>query len=282
MLDFNAEEITVVNLLFRNFSKEKEPVITSDNVSYGELTDISSNGNEIFEKVIWKMELICPTFLKTTVGSHLTDFIRRKCSQLITTRSFEEVESEIEGLNSSWNVFDSVDVKKRTTSIEVIFKASLVYAKYLQQQKTGRDTLAETLPTSYSSYPVFKSVYESLDDSEMQYLLIYRAMMQTALEVIPARRNKMLIISICALLEGSGRTYITGGTQSAATTRRMIIFEHESGLKRAIHQLQDETEIDPRKAITCTCGANILKRTMWKHSSSMKHKKLTLLKLPKA
>ena len=82
----------------------------------------------------------------------------------------------------------------------------------------------------------------------MGYLLTFRAMMRTALEVIPARRNKMLLIAICALLEGSGRIYITGGTQSSATSRRMKIFEQESGVRSASHPSRNQTTDNEKKS----------------------------------
>ena len=115
----------------------------------------------------------------------------------------------------------------------------------------------------------------------MGYLLTFRAMMRTALEVIPARRNKMLLIAICALLEGSGRIYITGGTQSSATSRRMIIFEQESGVRSVSHLSRNQmTENDKKSLVVCGCGAIILRRTLWKHVRSLKHKNFVFLKFP--
>jgi len=103
-------------------------------------------------------------------------------------------------------------------------------------------------------------------------------MMRIALQVVPPKRNKMLIVAICSALEGSGRTYVTGGTQSMATSRRMQIFEHESGLQKRRRPMRRSIvkKDKPKLVVNCSCGAVILKRTVWKHSRSKKHRMFEL------
>eukprot|EP00428_Durinskia_dybowskii_P063747 CAMPEP_0170370030 /NCGR_PEP_ID=MMETSP0117_2-20130122/8296_1 /TAXON_ID=400756 /ORGANISM="Durinskia baltica, Strain CSIRO CS-38" /LENGTH=308 /DNA_ID=CAMNT_0010624783 /DNA_START=52 /DNA_END=978 /DNA_ORIENTATION=- len=63
---------------------------------------------------------------------------------------------------------------------------------------------------------------------DLPALLAYRNYMVAALKVMPAKNNKALLMSICARLsEGAGVTYVTGSGQSAATTRRVSIYECE-------------------------------------------------------
>ena len=102
----------------------------------------------------------------------------------------------------------------------------------------------------------------------------FRHAMQAALRIIPAERNKRLLLTICAYLEGSGRKYSTGGTQSLATSRRVRIFEHESEyLRQSCQYKAPHGQKKQRSLITCQCGAVILKRTLWKHRKSKRHQK---------
>ena len=287
-MGMNQEEITAVNILQNNFNKFSVIDIFGNNT----INTININFyDNICKKVFNKMETVCHENAERLFSSTLidfrsfrtscSDFIQRTCSRKITAHTFAAVGSELEGLysNSSPSVLSTIE-KKDAYAVEVLLKALLVYARYLQQQQqeVAATTLATaTLPPSYSTFAVFQSECLSSDDNEMGYLLTFRAMMRTALEVIPARRNKMLLIAICALLEGSGRIYITGGTQSSATSRRMIIFEQESGLRSVSHLSRNQmTGNDKKSLVVCGCGAIILRRTLWKHVRSLKHKNFAI------
>ena len=122
---------------------------------------------------------------------------------------------------------------------------------------------------------------DNLDSAELKYLLVYRNMMKIALEIIPSKGHKALLMNICSILEGSGQTYSTGGTQSKATSRRVLIYQQESR-KQRISLTRDNTGDSIKRInkhiITCNvCGSVILVRTRWKHNRSKKH--LTCLQL---
>lgn len=157
-------------------------------------------------------------------------------------------------------------------SIEKYLKAAAVYFLYLKSKSSNDVNISESFLDEYNQYPMFSS--NSLDDDEVQYITKFRDMLQIAMQVIPASRNKILLIRICSALEGSGRVYVTGGTQSLATSRRMQIFEHESGLQKTRRTVKKSTVVKvakPKEVVTCSCGAVVLRRTVWKHSQSKKH-----------
>ena len=149
--------------------------------------------------------------------------------------------------------------------ISIALQAIIVY--YLSLLHENVSELFNSVEELIAEYPSFSSE-NNLDIDELRYLLIFRNMMTIALTIIPAKGNKHSLVSICSLLEGSGRTYLTGGDQSRAKLRRVMIYELESNccsVKRPRKKPPQETRI------TCTCGASILKRTLWKHRRSLKH-----------
>ena len=303
--ELDADEINAISLLQNNFR-----LPTKRTSSSGSLLAVvqpaafhSRNDILITEKVIRKIRTVCPLALKALVDKPMMILAERLYhSQLI---EYEALCSTIEILLSTQQSID----KKIRNSLEVVLKATWVYFRFLQLQSEGKSCIdsADEMLSAYSKYTAFQLLAsddshkdnDSDDDRhEISYLVLFRTMMKSALRVIPAKRNKMLIIAICAMLEGSGRSYVTGGTQSSATSRRMIIFEQESGIQRVYrvcHGIKmmsattsssspspspspsaavDPVDAIPGPTITCCCGATILKRSLWKHVQSTMHKKL--------
>ena len=298
--ELDADEINAISLLQNNFR-----LPTKRTSSSGSLLAVvqpaafhSRNDILITEKVIRKMRTVCPLALKALVDKPMMILAERLYhSQLI---EYEALCSIIERLLSTQQSID----KKIRNSLEVVLKATWVYFRFLQLQSEGKSSIdsADEMLSAYSKDTAFQllasndSRNNSDDDRhEISYLVLFRTMMKSALRVIPAKRNKLLVIAICAMLEGSGRSYVTGGTQSSATSRRMIIFEQESGIQRVYrvcHGIKmmsattsssspspsssaavDPVDAIPGPTITCCCGATILKRSTWKHLQSMVHKK---------
>ena len=177
---------------------------------------------------------------------------------------------------------DTKEEKDLMLKVEVVLKAAIIYFLTLKDSGNHDDMDSiEELLSVYQKYSIFCD--SSMDSAEKEYLLVFRNMMKKALHVINPKRNKLLLVNICSMLEGSGRMYVTGGTQSAATTRRLQIFEHESGEQKRrrpervvrirvagsckAKQPRDEC----KQMVTCECGAVILRRTIWKHNQSKKH-----------
>ena len=166
------------------------------------------------------------------------------------------------------SLYKSKEEKLQIFNMEVVVKAAIIYHQSLLPEYffDAFSTIEELL----GEYPAF--VRDEIDCLELQYLLKFRNMMKIALEIIPPKRNKRILLNICSMLEGSGRMYTTGGTQSKATTRRALIFEHEVNKQLSKHQSKRSThEKTVKRMMKCRCGSEILIRTMWRHRRSKKH-----------
>jgi len=274
----STEEAVAVNILDMMISARTEKKERNHNVTvpYHGNTDeeLSTVGSEFDEEdqlmiheTIQKIQSICPKPLKDALGSKLNQIINSTLSKDITETSLKSLIKD----NFNKKIFKSKKEKGFLLSIEKYLKAAAVYFLYLKSRSSDNNT-SESFLDEYSQYPMFSS--NSLDDDEIQYIVKFRDMLQIAMQVIPAARNKILLIRICAALEGSGRVYVTGGTQSLATSRRMQIFEHESGLQKTRRNVKKTALVKvpkPKEVVTCACGAVVLKRTVWKHSQSKKH-----------
>jgi hypothetical protein len=69
-------------------------------------------------------------------------------------------------------------------------------------------------------YPDFVNVN---NEREQVWLLYFRNIIRLAMLIIPAKRNKGLLMAVAEILEGSGEHYITGGIPSPNTVRRVKI-----------------------------------------------------------
>ena len=239
------------------------------------ISDYSNFGINL-EHVYDRIFSFCPNLEKDLNSClNLRNFIYHACSdeRIFTTEGAKEVISSY----FNKNIPNAQDNIIQPFHVEVIFKAAIVYCLSLRQEYVFDkfNTVEELL----SDYPSFSDC-EDFDSLELEYLVEFRNMMKVALDIIPGRCNKRLLLSICTILEGSGRSYATGGTQSLATSRRVLIYEQESGIKprkripRSLQSLkQGNPSSSPRPPlmICCPCGATILKRTMWKHKKSKKH-----------
>mmetsp|Transcript_11485 Transcript_11485/g.15814 ORF Transcript_11485/g.15814 Transcript_11485/m.15814 type:complete len:316 (+) Transcript_11485:73-1020(+) len=260
------EETVAINILDKLVSAtctSDQEVVTDDENS----TDTSTSQNLIYE-AYKKVDSLCPNNVKRVLGPKLYEIIYSTCTNALTIPTLEKLIKE----NFNRKLFTTKKEKEFLFNIEVTLKAAIVYYLYLRKD-LAHETSTDDLIKEYGQYPMFAT--DSMDENEIQYIVNFRNMLKIALQVIPANRNKMLLINICSVLEGSGRVYVTGGTQSMATSRRMQIYEHESGLqkrRRPERRLEVSKKEKPKQLINCSCGAVILKRTVWKHSQSKKHR----------
>jgi hypothetical protein len=262
-------------------SDEHNSETISCNVSKNSSNVPIKNFEACIENTVKKIRLLCPEAIMNMLGSHFDEIIRRVCVRCITATSVFLQNIMIVPVHPYLQILSESIEKQSLYKIEILLKATVVYFLSLQTYIADELDSVDELLKDYSSHLLFLECHE--DPAEAQYLLNFCNFIKKAIHIIPAKRNKMLLINICAFLEGSHRTYISGGTQSSATTRRTIIYEHESGLKRKCRpERRRKIPTGARKPrlnkemITCSCGAYILKRTMWKHSRSSKHIKSTL------
>lgn len=120
--------------------------------------------------------------------------------------------------------FKTPEQKLVWEQMKVIFRSCYVLME--SKKDHAKAVMWNDTATLLQHYPHFGYV----DAQELNYLLRFRNMVKVALFLIPARLNKKTIINIAARLEGSQMEYITGGGQTAATDRRVDIYEKEGGV----------------------------------------------------
>ena len=264
MDELNKEEEIAASIL-HNLVSSNSFVVESDNEKLG-----FENAYQIspyLHNVISKVHTYCPPIVRMTVGPVLDKTIYYVCAAECLEDSIVKINDLVQILSTSIKDRDII------FKIETVLKSAVVYLFTLLQNISEEDMgTVDDFIRDYSQYPLFAN--SLIDPVEINYLVIFRYMMKKALQIIPPERNKKLLLTICSYLEGSGRSYITGGTQSIATSRRIMIFQHESGCRkhgRCYNGLNRFPEPKVKLMTTCECGSVILKRTIWKHNRSKKH-----------
>jgi len=177
------------------------------------------------------------------LGGHLKAFIDNLYEVEINSSFMQSI------MKSHFDVksFRSKTEKDLLYKIEVVMKAAVVY--YISLKNAAAPIVRTiTAQEMIKEYPQFN--LDSCDVSELQYMRNFCNAMKVAMTVISPRLNKKLLIDICAKLEGSGRSYVTGGCQHLFTERRVMIYEQESGIKpipRPSRRTANSEEAEERK-----------------------------------
>jgi hypothetical protein len=194
--------------------------------------------------------------------------------RFIQTYCNEDITRQINSLKNSHKFFAPPQEEKcKSDQIEVALKAAVVHYLHL----INKDILQQlTCSNLLDAYPSFECVESQ---SELDALCLFRKNMKIALSIIPPKQNKRLLLDICALLEGQGKSYITGGAQVPATTRRVMIYEQESNVKpqsRAPRKpaggSHSDKVVKSSQCVSCQCGATIRVSNMWRHLRTAKHR----------
>ena len=234
-----------------------------------ENSTIISDERALCEKVYEHISNICSEDVVTLIGARLHEIVST-FSPSTVDKNF--VAKLLKG-NFKTELFVSKEDQTVLFAVEVVLKAAAIY--FLSLLPENMFEIFNTTDELLKEYPMLCKEPISSDPAEMEYLLTYRNMMAVALTVIPAKCNKKLLLTVCAMLEGSGRHYATGGTQSRATSIRVWIYEQESQCwPRKRSSIRIARKKDSPERIVCSCGSNILKRTNWKHQKSIKHNTL--------
>ena len=242
-------------------------------VTEGEFESPSSCFSEelaLSEEVFEHISRLCPEDIVTLLGTTRLYEIVCSFSQCTVDREF------VAGLikeNFDVHSFQSTEERRVLFNVEVVLKAAAIY--FLSRLQENVFELYNTHDELLRDYPFLtKEANIVADPAELEFLLTFRNMMAIALTVIPGKCNKNLLLAACAMLEGSGRKYATGGTQSRATSIRVWIYEQESQClptrRSPVQPVEKKKSTIPAR-VMCSCGANILKRTSWKHQRSVKH-----------
>lgn len=257
------DEDVVVNIIDSYLPYNQTSTVTEDHSSKVEDIDIVSFANKFIE-----------THSSLEIKERLDEKIQRIIVNICTKTSSVSVESMKRLMRNHFQgkITSSKAERDFYFLVEVVIKAAIV--QYLLFKPSSMFDKLTSVTELIKEYPVFVS--EQIGEAELQYLLIFRNMMKVALEVIPGKCNKRLLMSVCSTLEGSGKVYSTGGTQSQSTKRRVLIYEHESHMKRVPRTATiAAAAVHSNSNILCECGSNIQKRTEWIHKKSKRHMAFT-------
>jgi len=222
--------------------------------------------NVIYAEIMNK----CPLEIKDDLRDVLMSFIQTYCN--------EDITKHINSVKNAHKYYSpSVEEKYKLHQIEVALKASIVHYLYL----TDNDASLFTSSNLLEMYPGFECVESQ---AELEALRLFRNNMKVALYIIPAKQNKRLLLDICTLLEGQGKSYVTGGAQVPATARRVSIYEHESNVKPQTRAPRKSVSkgsgnqspncdkvVKSSQCVACKCGAAIRVSNMWRHLRTAKH-----------
>jgi hypothetical protein len=131
-----------------------------------------------------------------------------------------------------------IDDEKRVC-FEAIF--IMLYALRPENSRLIHVTTSDLL----NHYPEFQDV----DECELNILLTFRNVMRVAQELIAPRFHKKHLLQIVTrIAEGRNQKYITGSGQTAATNRRVLIYEREGNIT-PLQRPPRKSEILKRKAL---------------------------------
>lgn len=129
--------------------------------------------------------------------------------------------------------------KELFENIDLILKTSYVLVKCYDPSISIHKL---SLPEFLQKYPEAQALIDS-NEKEFDYLQNYLYYFSVARTIIQTDRNKGLLVRLTSLLEGSGRTYRSGGGQSMMVTIRELIYERETGLARVKRERPKKSDL---------------------------------------
>ena len=231
-------------------------------------------------QTINKIRSVCSGEILKLFETQFEEVIHNVCKRISKTSMSGFANILAEAYKSNIRFLNKITNENIVATVEIVLKAAAVYYLTLQSLNIHDDIdSVEELLQEYSGYELFTP--SNIDAVEGEYLLTFRNYMKKALRFVPAKKNKATLLHVCALLEGSKRRYKKGGTQNASTTRRELIYEHETGFKkksRAKRVISSKLldRVDMTEKMKCSCGAVIFKHKLLKHMQQKKHKKLLM------
>jgi hypothetical protein len=118
-----------------------------------------------------------------------------------------------------------VHILHREDERRLIFEAAFVMTLFLMP--LSRKYLWNSVDTLLDRYPPFTKV----EEVEQVTLLKYRNMMSIAILVLPPKSKKAHLLDLVTrIVEGNEVRYITGSGETAATRRRVAIYEKEGNI----------------------------------------------------
>jgi len=154
-----------------------------------------------------------------------------------------------EALGALERVIDTKSVKMRMKAVATIGHALgisplsrfneqflLLEASFILLMASNSDVVSQfmSMEEFLNSYEDFK--YQSTVEQEK--LLAFRNMMVVAVKLIPPKLQKAHLLDIVTrITEGREVKYITGGGQTPATSRRVVIYEDVGEIMKVVNQV---------------------------------------------
>jgi hypothetical protein len=109
----------------------------------------------------------------------------------------------------------------------LVFEAAFVMTLFMMP--AGRIQIWSNVSTLIDKYPMFSR--NDIDEKELNTLLHFRNMMAVAILVLPPKSKKAHLLDLVTrIVEGNDVRYITGSGETAATRRRVTIYELEGNI----------------------------------------------------
>ena len=172
---------------------------------------VNNNENNIqqyIEETVQKMRSVCSDSILLVLSEQLDTIIRSVCEKSsVSASTFLKNIMRDNNNDCHLRFLKEIADKEFLFRVEVFLKATAIYFLSLQMLNIHDEIdSVEELLKEYSQHLIFADCAGDAD--EAHYLLHYRNFMKKALRIIPPKRNKLLLTNICALLEGSRRTYV--------------------------------------------------------------------------
>lgn len=152
----------------------------------------------------------------------------------ISSRQVNDVGIDIATAIGSKVWGEDLTLIKKVDERRLVFDIAFIVIFYATFKQDLDYLLLKDVDELLSRYPEFQDVS---DPTELKYLLEIRNLMKVCMLLIPARTNKCYLLDIVVrIVEKARGKYITGTGQTAATSRRVLIYEREGDVTRMKRQ----------------------------------------------
>lgn len=144
----------------------------------------------------------------------------------------------------SFKIFDSSDLRQIWKMMEVIMRTATVY--FLSQEIAIQQRYFITDPNILIARYTSFTADQGVNETELTYLVAFRNAVKLEL-VLDQKKEKVMALQVGERLEGAHRSYVLGSKASAATRRRVEIYEQEGGnapKKRATYASSGDSDYD--------------------------------------
>lgn len=163
---------------------------------------------------------------KTTLRQYLRDIQRE-----VENASRENVNMKLASDVALRVVGEDITCRKKSDPQRLLYEAAFImfFALHPDNQTLKQQLVFADVETFLIKYPEFSTIK---DEAEIGKLFLFRNVMVMAQQVLSARYHKNHLLDLVTRIsEGKDQKYVTGGGQTPATNRRVLIYEREGDIK---------------------------------------------------